>query len=92
MLNGVDLRTLPLLGRKELLKKIVDKAPACLQFVEHFPNGADLLEAADKLGIEGIVSKLGDKPYRSGTRGGWLKIKCEAWLKANRNRWEIFAR
>jgi hypothetical protein len=28
-----------------------------------------------KLGIEGIVSKRRDQPYRSGARGGWLKIK-----------------
>jgi ATP-dependent DNA ligase len=31
---------------------------------------------ADKLGIEGIVSTRRDQPYRSGPRGGWLKIKC----------------
>jgi bifunctional non-homologous end joining protein LigD len=91
-LNGVDLRTPPLSGRKECLKKIVDKAPGCLQLVEHFPNGADLLEAAENLGIEGIVSKRRDQPYRSGSRGGWLKIKCAAWLEANKNRWEVFGR
>jgi bifunctional non-homologous end joining protein LigD len=92
VLNGIDLRTLPLAGRKEGLRKLVDKAPACLQRVEDFPDGAQLLEAVDRLGIEGIVSKRRDQSYRSGARGGWLKIKCEAWLKANKNRWEIFAR
>jgi bifunctional non-homologous end joining protein LigD len=59
-LNGIDLRTLPLSGRKACLKKIVDKAPACLQFVEHFPNGAELLEAAEKLGLEGDVDQALD--------------------------------
>jgi ATP-dependent DNA ligase len=48
-LNGVDLRTLPLSARQEGLKKIVDNGPGCLQLVEHFPNGRELLEAAEKL-------------------------------------------
>jgi bifunctional non-homologous end joining protein LigD len=91
-LNGIDLRTLPLSGRKQSLKKIVDTGPGCLQLVEDFPNGKELLKAGEELGLEGIVSKLRDKPYRSGTRGDWLKIKSPAWLEANRNRWEIFAR
>jgi bifunctional non-homologous end joining protein LigD len=91
-LNSIDLRTLPLSGHKECLRKIVDKAPACLQLAEDFPNGRALLKACEELGIEGVVSKRRDKPYRSGTRGGWLKIKSPAWLEANRNRWEIFAR
>jgi ATP-dependent DNA ligase len=32
--------------------------------LEHFPNGTELLKAADKLGLEGVVSKHRDKPYR----------------------------
>jgi bifunctional non-homologous end joining protein LigD len=31
---------------------------------------------ACKLGLEGIVSKRKDLPYRSGRGGHWLKIKC----------------
>jgi bifunctional non-homologous end joining protein LigD len=91
-LNGIDLRTLPLSGRKQGLKTIVDKRPECLQLVEDFPSGRELLKACEEFGIEGVVSKRRDKPYRSGTRGGWLKIKSPAWLEANRNWWEIFAR
>jgi bifunctional non-homologous end joining protein LigD len=91
-LNGIDLRTLPLSGRKVGLRKIVDMAPGCLQLVEDCPNSKELLKAGEELGLEGIVSKRRDQPYRSGTRGGWLKIKSPTWLEANRNRWEIFAR
>jgi ATP-dependent DNA ligase len=42
--------------------------------------------------LEGIVSKRRDQSYRSGPRGGWLKIKCAAWLAANKNQWEMVAR
>jgi bifunctional non-homologous end joining protein LigD len=34
--------------------------------------------SACKLGLEGIVSKQLDAPYRSGRSGGWTKTKCRA--------------
>jgi hypothetical protein len=46
-LNGIDLRALPLSDRKASLRRIVDRSPGCLQIVDDFPNGAQLLEAAD---------------------------------------------
>jgi ATP-dependent DNA ligase len=39
-------------------------------------------------GVEGIVSKLRDAPYRPGSRPEWLKIKCPGWTTQNRDRWE----
>lgn len=32
--------------------------------------------AACELGLEGVVAKLRDAPYRSGRSEAWLKIKC----------------
>ncbi len=77
--DGEDLRALPLSERKERLKDLLDglkgKHPA-LRYVEHFEtSGAAVLESADRMGFEGIISKQLGSPYRSGRAGGWLKIK-----------------
>ncbi len=37
---------------------------------------AVLLEHVCRLGIEGIVGKNLDQPYRSGRTGDWVKVKC----------------
>src|SRR5690606_6763558 len=36
----------------------------------------ELLKRACELGLEGIIAKRLDRPYRSGRLGDWLKIKC----------------
>jgi DNA ligase D-like protein (predicted ligase) len=78
-LNGRDLRPQPLLDRRVLLQDLIgafDPA-SCLQFSDHATgNGSALFEAADKLGLEGIVSKRLSSRYRSGRTRSWLKIKC----------------
>jgi bifunctional non-homologous end joining protein LigD len=78
--NGEDLRKLPLTERKEhleaLLKKHVRAKASPLRFVAHFAaSGDDMLAAARERGLEGIISKQADAPYRSGRGGSWLKIK-----------------
>ncbi|MFL5533978.1 MAG: hypothetical protein ACJ8BC_18620 [Gemmatimonadales bacterium] len=40
-------------------------------------DGALILKRACVLGLEGIVSKRRDAPYRSGRSRTWLKVKCE---------------
>jgi ATP-dependent DNA ligase len=39
------------------------------------PDGATIFRHACKLGLEGIVSKRKDSPYRSGRSPDWLKMK-----------------
>lgn len=51
-------------------------------------NGELVLEHACKLGLDGIVSKRADAPYRSGKRPEWIKTKCPAWREASRDRFE----
>jgi bifunctional non-homologous end joining protein LigD len=90
-INGKDLRPLPLLDRKERLERLVAKVcEPWLCYVETFTDGATLLEAADRMGLEGIVSKKVDKPYRSGPRCDWIKVKCPSWRERNRERWRLF--
>jgi bifunctional non-homologous end joining protein LigD len=66
-LDGADLRPLPLLERRKRLGKLLRRAPATLIEVEALQSdGLAFLEAARKLGLEGIVSKKASAPYRSG--------------------------
>jgi DNA ligase D-like protein (predicted ligase) len=80
-LNGRDLRKEPLLERRLRLQELVGcQDPGCrIQFSEHvIGNGAAIFEAADRMGLEGIVSKRVRSRYRSGRSLDWLKVKCFA--------------
>jgi bifunctional non-homologous end joining protein LigD len=75
-LDGFDLRPLPLLRRKALLRALLPPVGPvrCADHVE--ANGVGLLDAARQRNLEGIVAKRARSPYRSGRRSGdWLKIK-----------------
>jgi bifunctional non-homologous end joining protein LigD len=77
-LDGEDLRGHGLLDRKDRLKALLRCAPDQLQYVEHMKGDSRLIvEHACKLGLEGIVSKQVDSPYKSGRRDSWRKSKCE---------------
>jgi bifunctional non-homologous end joining protein LigD len=75
--NGRDLRELPLLEAKARLEKLIVAAnTGWLYYFESFDDGLELLAAADRLGLEGIVSKRRDAPYRPGRQSEWIKVKC----------------
>jgi bifunctional non-homologous end joining protein LigD len=75
MLNGEDLRRAPYVDRKAALQKLLRHGRG-IQYVEHAEGHGDrLFEAVCKLGLEGIVSKRLDAPYRSGPSKTWIKIK-----------------
>src|SRR5437870_270777 len=74
---GYDLRKLPLVKRKEILKKVLPQTGP-LRYSEHFEkNGEALYEQVVKLGLEGIMAKKADSPYRSGRSSDWLKIRAD---------------
>jgi bifunctional non-homologous end joining protein LigD len=78
-LNGDDLRRDPLEIRKATLRSIVAKAGLGLRFNEHLEDdGPTVFAHACKMGLEGIVSKRKDSPYRSGRSPDWLKMKNPA--------------
>jgi bifunctional non-homologous end joining protein LigD len=92
-LDGAELRPEPLISRKAKLAELVRRAAVpCLLLVDHFDDGTELLRAAELHGLEGIVSKRRNAPYRSGRRPEWVKTKTAAWREANRERWREFAR
>jgi bifunctional non-homologous end joining protein LigD len=78
-----DMRPLPLTERKARLEAMLSARKvskgARIRYVEHFETGGDaVLRSACKLSLEGIVSKKGDAPYRSGRTDTWTKAKCRA--------------
>ncbi|MEK1854762.1 MAG: DNA ligase D [Phyllobacterium sp.] len=76
-LDGYDLQWLPLIERKTLLQTLVGNAASLIRYSEHFEgDGAVIRNHACRLGLEGIVSKLRDAPYRSGRGKSWVKSKC----------------
>ena len=77
-LDGEDLRKRPLLERKAALAELVGKKrDGRVRLSEDFTEaGPSVLKHACRLGLEGIISKHRDAPYRSGRTGDWLKIKC----------------
>jgi len=78
-LNGDDLRRDPLEGRKATLKLMLAKAGPGIRFNEHMEgDGETVFRHACKMGLEGIVSKRKDSPYRSGRSPDWFKFKNPA--------------
>src|SRR5438034_496408 len=75
--EGYDLRPLPLERRKALLERMVPRVGP-IKYIEHFAtNGEALYEQVVKLGLEGIVAKQADSPYRAGRSAHWLKIRAD---------------
>jgi bifunctional non-homologous end joining protein LigD len=92
-LNGDDWRPQPLVKRQTRLQALLERfgCPA-ISPSEPFEDGPALLRVAEERGLEGVVSKRRDSPYRSGECGDWRKIYTAAWREANRERWKAFER
>jgi bifunctional non-homologous end joining protein LigD len=72
-----DLRPLPLLERKRLLRRLLPPLGA-LRYLEHFETqGNQLMEQVMTRGLEGIIGKKADAPYRAGRGPTWVKIRAE---------------
>ena len=78
-LDGKNLREKKLKERRALLGKLMS-AKGISNFLVYADyvegSGAEFLAQACAMGLEGIVSKRADAPYRSGRGKDWLKIKC----------------
>jgi bifunctional non-homologous end joining protein LigD len=78
-LNGEDLRKATLADRKAALRLLFDDLPqgGAIRFSDHLEeDGATLVRHACRMGLEGIISKRADRPYRSGRGDDWVKSKC----------------
>lgn len=76
-LDGYDLTALPLVQRKNILKKILPAKHAVLKYSDHvMSKGTAFFEAALQQGLEGIMAKRADSIYQTGNRTeDWVKIK-----------------
>jgi bifunctional non-homologous end joining protein LigD len=75
-LDGRCTRDLPYTERRELLLELGLEGPRWRTPRHRLGGGEELLEAARRQGLEGIVAKRCDSPYRAGKRSGeWIKAR-----------------
>lgn len=76
-IGGYDVRNLPLLDRKKILKKLLSYNEN-ITFTDHRSgNGIAFFKEACKLKWEGLIAKKADSIYETGRRSPyWLKFKC----------------
>jgi bifunctional non-homologous end joining protein LigD len=85
-MDGDDLRDLPLSMRKANLSRLLARRPDGI-FLSDFEQGEigpDLFRKACEFGLEGLVSKHRDRPYRGGRQKHWIKVKNRKHPAINR--------
>ena len=76
-IEGYDLRPLPLLKRKEILREILPPMGA-LRYSDHIEErGEEMFRQVGAMGLEGIMAKKSDAPYVEGRRPEWLKLRVD---------------
>ncbi|CAN5616476.1 ATP-dependent DNA ligase [soil metagenome] len=75
-LDGTSTADLPYEDRRRLLTSLVEPADSWIVPAHQVGDGQDLYDAAATLGLEGIMAKRIDSPYRPGRRSAtWRKCK-----------------
>ena len=77
--GGEDLRDLPLRERKARLRRAL-RFEGPIRFNPHRKgeHGEELFREACSKGLEGVMAKRADSPYRGSRSRDWLKLKCHA--------------
>lgn len=77
-LDDADLRPLPWRDRRAALSAVLaDIRGPEVRFSEVIEAAPEaILASACELGLEGIIGKRVDAPYRSGRSDRWIKLKC----------------
>lgn len=93
-LDGIDLKPLTTIERKERLEALLVDAEPPIHVADHLiGSGEKLLRSMCDAGQEGIIAKRIDAPYRSDRTRGWVKVKCTrrqefvivGWTKSKAN-------
>ncbi|MCP4204745.1 MAG: DNA ligase D [bacterium] len=72
-----DLRGLPLIERKRLLRQVLPPVGP-IRYADHIDErGEGMYEQIRRMGLEGIVAKQASSPYRGGRSPKWLKVRAE---------------
>lgn len=75
--DGHDLARMSLDERRQVLEFLLAPSDQAIRLSEEVEaDGARFLAQACEMGLEGIIAKRRDAPYRPGRGGDWLKIKC----------------
>ncbi|MCC6072293.1 DNA ligase D [Massilia sp. GCM10020059] len=76
--NGYDMRAVPLVSRRAVLKSVLEKSPSeMVRFSEEFGSDPqELVIAACKMGLEGVIGKRRDSRYVERRSPEWIKLKC----------------
>jgi len=82
-LDGNDLRILPLVTRKEMLRNLLPELPN-IRYHDHVMEfGKDFFDLAQANNLEGILAKRSNSKYQTGRRTKeWLKIKIRLQQEA----------
>jgi bifunctional non-homologous end joining protein LigD len=92
-LDGRDLRSAPLEERRAALAKLLRQVKSGVHLSDHVEaDGPIVFRHACALGLEGIVSKKKDSPYRSGRTPDWVKSKNPASPAVKREAEEDWSR
>ncbi|SAL87137.1 ATP dependent DNA ligase [Caballeronia arvi] len=77
-LNGYDLRHVPLVQRRAILKALIEPIDdPVLRYSQDFAfHAEELLKSACDMALEGIIGKRIDSTYVSGRSKSWIKLKC----------------
>lgn len=79
-INGRDLRPVPLMERKGELWRLLTAGAGAIAAADYLESGGDVLfKHACEMGLEGVVSKRRDSPYRCGRAVLWQKVKCAGY-------------
>jgi bifunctional non-homologous end joining protein LigD len=74
--GDVDVRPVPLVGRKQLVEAVVERSRGTLRAVPYIVgDGRELAAFIDQHDLEGLVAKRVDSPYRAGPSTSWQKVK-----------------
>ena len=72
-----DLRGVPLVERRQILREVVPKLGAVRGLDYIAREGEAMFREVTKLGLEGIIAKRADSVYAPRRSPSWLKIKAE---------------
>ena len=72
-----DLRPLPLHERKRVLQSVLPPVGP-LKFTDHVEEQGEVFyEQVSKMGLEGVVAKKAEAPYRGRRSAEWVKIRAD---------------
>jgi bifunctional non-homologous end joining protein LigD len=76
-IDGFDVRELPLLARKRILRNALDFKGSVRTTQYRRGDGEAFYDEACRKGWEGLIAKRADSRYVTSRSKDWLKLKCE---------------